>query len=138
MRPETLTGKTQLPPCAYAEAFEAIAKETIFEKLSPHTTTDQYEEAQKSLLLLRRELEQRMSPFHFPSPTGFHRCIADCYLEAVFRLKHLALLRVIPALIPPAPQQQGIKAEAVVANLEAILTKLPQETFLGHDTSPKQ
>lgn len=135
--PETPTGKPQLPRCDYAEAFEAIAKETIFEKLSPHTTPEQYDEAQKCLLLLRTELEQRMSPFHFHSPTGVHRCLADCYLEAVYRLKLLCLLRVIPALTPPTPQKQGITAGEVVQNLESILALLPQTTFLG-DTSANQ
>jgi hypothetical protein len=135
MRRET-NGKTQLPLCGFALAFEAIAKETIFSELSQSTTKKQYQQAQECLLSLRNELQRRISPFHFPSPTGFHICIGDCYVECMFRLKNLSILAPLPpkALVD-APKPRELSAEEVVNNLEGLLSQLPPEGLrLGKDT----
>lgn len=135
--PETLNGKPQLPRCGYAEVFEDIAKE-IFVMLTPHTTKEQYQEAEECLLSLRNDLQRRMSRFHFPSPTGFHWCVADCYLESVFRLKIRALLA--PKAPIDAPKPRLLSPEEVVNNLGEVLSLLPEQgltlpkdTFLGEE-----
>jgi len=139
MRRETTNGNSQLPLCGYAQLFESIARETIFPELSPSTTKEQYQQAQECLLSLRNELQRRMGPFHYPSPSGSHRCIGDCYVEFRSRLKILSILApLLPKALVDAPKPRELSAEEVMNNLEGLLSQLPQEglrlpkdTFLG-------
>lgn len=120
--------------CHYAEEFQRI-QEALFSQITASTSPQQFEQAQESLLLLKQELIQRMETFHFPYPSGGHLCVEDCYIEAAFRLKNLALLAP-----EPAPKQRTLSADEVVNNLEQMLSPLPQEsltfpkdTFLGQE-----
>lgn len=139
MPAESLNGKTPLPVCGYYQVFEAIAKDTIFTRLTPQTTKEQYEQVQECLVLLRNELQRRLDWRHFPSATGPpHRCLADCCLEAVFRLKNLSLLA--PKAPIDAPKPRVLSPEDVVDNLGVTLSllaqqglTLPKETHLGRE-----
>jgi hypothetical protein len=121
-------------PCPYALELRAIAKETIFSRVTKTTSREDFTRAQQSLLSLYQALSQRMQrdTFHFPSPrTGRHRCLTAEYEETYHRLINLSLMRD-PAPAPPASQQPPLTPDDVVNNLRASAEKLrrPRDTYL--------
>jgi hypothetical protein len=128
--------------CSLALDFERIVEESVFKRLTPDTTPEQYQQAIASLIPLfqRFEHQARSNPFHYGSiVTGMrHHCVGDSFAAADYYLKAGLLLKPVPkpAPEPPAPREQGMPAEDVVSNLETLadsLRRLPTETFFGEE-----
>jgi hypothetical protein len=124
--------------CKYAKDLQTHEQE-ILARINDSTSPEQFAQLQQSLLLLREDLitQAKQDPFHFPNPTGGHRCIAAYYEQVVARLRHRYILRMPP---PPIPEQrdQRIPAADVVNNLADVLPLMPQETFLGSALGEEQ
>jgi hypothetical protein len=123
--------------CPEYEKLKPVAEE-LFQSLSGAASLAQFSEAQKSLLFLYQELDQRKDPWH-PRFPGGHRCLEHCYLEYAMRIRNKALLfQPAPPQSPPAPTQLPLTPDAVVNNLRTLAEELkhPRDTYLGVDEPP--
>jgi hypothetical protein len=117
--------------CSFAFTFAQIAEQTIFARITNHTTREQFEAALQALDELCRRLERQMDWSHYPASHGMHSCIRDVFTDAEFRLKNLAIMHQAPL---PATQQVTT-VEGVVIDMEERLRTSTEETYLGTDDS---
>jgi hypothetical protein len=121
--------------CPQAVAFDQLADQSIFRKITDQTTPEQFQAAQLSLLQLCQRVEANLDLFHFKAAVGTHQCVRDVYTEAAYRLKHLAIMQPEP-LPEPAPTQQLITLSGVVIDLEEEYRTSREETDLGTEDDP--
>ncbi len=123
------------PTCPHARTFIQIAEQTIFNKITPATTSDQFTTAEEILLQLCHRLESQVDMFHYPAATGDHWCVRDVYDHAVLALKGLPAMH--QQAEPQPPRQQLISREGIVIDLEDKIQTNRAETHLGtDDTQP--
>jgi hypothetical protein len=116
-------------PCKEYEKLKLVAEE-LLGNVNETTSSEQFEQAQKSLLFLFEELKERMDPLHFRTPGG-HRCLEHCYLEYAMRLRNRAILQ---KPLPPPPQKpQPVSLETLLANVEQIIVESAKETPVGEE-----
>jgi hypothetical protein len=121
--------------CPHARTFIQIAEQTIFNKITPATTPDQFSAAEDILAQLCQRLEAQVDMFHYPAATGDHWCVRDVYDHAVLALAGLAAMH--QQAVPEPPKQQLITREGIVINLEEKIQTNRTETHLGtDDTQP--
>jgi hypothetical protein len=124
------------PTCPHARTFIQIAEQTIFNKITPATTPDQYTAAAEILRQLRDRLEAQVDMFHYPAATGDHWCVRDVYEHAVLALTGRAAMHQ-QAGAPP-PKQQLISRSGVVIDLEDTIQTNATETELGNTDTPER
>jgi hypothetical protein len=122
------------PTCPHARTFLQIADQTIFAKITPATTADQYTAAEEILRELCQRLEAQVDMFHHPAATGDHWCVRDVYDHAVLALKGLSAMH--QQEVAPPPRQQLISREGIVIDLEDKIQTNTEDTDLGTDDSP--
>ncbi len=119
------------PTCPHARTFIQIAEQTIFNKITPVTTAEQYAAAAEILRQLRDRLEAQVDMFHYPAATGDHWCVRDVYDHAVLALAGLAAMH--QQAVPEPPKQQLITRDGIVMDLEDKIQTNRAETHLGTD-----
>jgi hypothetical protein len=127
------------PLCVFSDSFYRTVRDTIFRQLTKDTTPEQFAQAQKSLLLLRQELEQDMPAMHYGALVGTHRCVNHLYREARAMLRGLAIVQPVPQ--PPAPQAprpQPFSDEELMANLKDYVAERTKESFFGQDQEAEE
>jgi hypothetical protein len=123
------------PACPHARTFIQIAEQTIFNKITPATTSDQFDAAADILAQLCQRLEAQVDMFHYPAVTGDHWCVRDVFDHAVLALAGLAAMH--QQVVPEPPKQQLITKEGIVMDLEEKIHTNRDETHLGtDDTQP--
>jgi hypothetical protein len=123
------------PTCPHARTFIQIAEQTIFAKITEHTTPDQFTAAEDILRQLGQRLAAQVDMFHYPAATGDHWCVQDVYDHAVLALAGLAAMH--QQAVPEPPKQQLITREGIVIDLEEKIQTNRAETHLGtDDTQP--
>jgi hypothetical protein len=123
------------PTCPHARTFIQIAEQTIFNNITPQTTSDQFDAATDILARLCQRLEAQVDMFHYPEATGNHWCVRDVYDHAVLALAGLAAMH--QQAVPEPPRQQLISREGIVIDLEDKIQTNRAETHLGtDDTQP--
>jgi hypothetical protein len=120
--------------CPHARTFLQIAEQTIFNKITPATTAEQYTAAEEILRQLRDRLEAQVDMFHYPAATGDHWCVRDVYDHAVLVLKGLSAMHQQEVAQPP--RQQLISREGVIIDVEEKIHTNTEETDVGLDDSP--
>jgi hypothetical protein len=124
------------PPCPHARTFNQISELTIFAKITPATTADQFAAAAEILRQLRDRLEAQIDMFHYPAATGDHWCVRDVYEHAVLALTGLAAMHQQEGAQPP--RQQLISRSGVVIDLEDTIQTNATETELGNTDTPER
>jgi hypothetical protein len=124
------------PTCPHARTFIQIAEQTIFAKITPATTPDQFDAAKDILLQLCQRLEAQVDMFHYPAATGDHWCVRDVYDHAVLALAGLAAMH--QQAVPEPPRQQLITKTGVVIDLEDTIQTSTTETDLGIEGTPPE
>jgi hypothetical protein len=125
------------PTCPPARTYIQIAEQTIFAKITAHTTEQQFLAAEEILLQLCQRLEAQVDAdmFHYPAATGDHWCVRDVYDHAVLALTGLAAMH--QQAVPEPPKQQLISREGIVIDLEDKIQTNRAATHLGtDDTQP--
>jgi hypothetical protein len=122
------------PTCPHARTLIQIAEQTIFNKITPATTAEQYAAAAEILRQLRDRLEAQVDMFHYPAATGDHWCVRDVYDHAVLALKGLSAMHQQEVSQPP--RQQLISKSGAVIDLEDAIQTNTEDTDLGTDDSP--
>jgi hypothetical protein len=122
------------PTCPHARTYIQIAEQTIFAKITAHTTEQQFLAAEEILLQLCQRLEAQVDMFHYPAATGDHWCVRDVYDHAVLALTGLAAMHQQEVSQPP--RQQLISREGIVIDLEDKIQTNTEATDLGTDDSP--
>jgi hypothetical protein len=123
--------KRTLCPQSYTVAM--LTEQTVFAKITPGTTPEQFAAAQQSLKTLCERFEAQLDLFHYAAIRGSHQCIRDVYEDARARLENLAIMQPQPK--PPAAQR-GITREGIVVDLAEQAQTSEKETDLGSDDSP--
>jgi hypothetical protein len=124
------------PPCPHARTFNQISELTIFNKITPATTPEQYTAAAEILRQLRDRLEAQVDMFHYPAATGDHWCVRDVYEHAVLALTGRAAMHQQEGAQPP--KQQLISRSGVVIDLEDTIQTNATETELGNTDTPER
>jgi hypothetical protein len=119
--------------CRDSYTVARLIEQTIFEKITPETTADQFAAAQLSLLQLCQRFENNLDLFHYAAISGSHQCVRDVYEDARARLENLAIMQPKPK---PPSAQQGITREGTVISLEERARTSEKETDLGIDDTP--
>jgi hypothetical protein len=122
------------PTCPHARSFLQIAEQTIFNKITPATTAEQYAAAAEILRQLRDRLEAQVDMFHYPAATGDYWCVRDIYEHAVLALAGLASMH--QQAVPQPPRQQLITKTGVVIDLEDAMQTSTEATDLGRAEPP--
>jgi hypothetical protein len=122
------------PPCPHARTFIQIAEQTIFSKITEHTTPEQFDAATDILARLCQRLEAQVDMFHYPAATGDHWCVRDVYDHAVLALAGLAAMHQQPA--PEPTNQQVVTVEGVVIDVEERFRTSAVETDIGTENTP--
>ena len=123
------------PTCPHSRTFIQIAEQTIFNKITPQTTADQFTAAAEILRQLRDRLEAQVDMFHYPAATGDHWCVRDVYEHAVLALTGRAAMHQQEGAQPP--KRQLINRDGIVTDLEDKIQTNRDETHLGtDDTQP--
>jgi hypothetical protein len=104
------------PTCPHARTYMQFAEQTIFNKITPATTAEQYAAAEEILRQLRDRLEAQVDMFHYPAASGDHWCVRDVSDHAVLALKGLSAMH--QQEVAPPPRQQLISREGIVIDLE--------------------
>jgi hypothetical protein len=103
--------------CRDSYTVARLIEQTIFAKITPETTFEQFAAAQDSLKRLCERFEANLDLFHYPAIQGSHQCVRDVYEEARARLENLAIMQPpVPAASPPVPESQEPSLEDVVKN----------------------
>jgi hypothetical protein len=119
------------PTCPHGRTLMQIAEQTIFNKITPATTAEQYAAAEEILRQLRDRLEAQVDMFHYPAATGDHWCVRDVYDHAGLALTGLAAMH--QQAVAPPPRQQLISKSGAVIDLEDAIQTSTAETDLGVD-----
>jgi hypothetical protein len=122
------------PTCPPARTYIQIAEQTIFAKITAHTTEQQFLAAEEILLQLCQRLESQVDMFHYPAATGDHWCVRDVYDHAVLALAGLAAMH--QQAVPQPPRQQLISKTGVVIDLEDAMQTSTEATDLGRAEPP--
>jgi hypothetical protein len=122
------------PTCPHARTYIQISEQTIFAKITPATTPDQFTAAAEILCQLRDRIEAQVDMFHYPAASGDHWCVRDVYDHAVLALKGIAAMHQ-QEVAPPSPQRL-ITREGIIVDLAEHLETSTEETDLGTDDSP--
>jgi hypothetical protein len=122
--------------CPHARTFIQIAEQTIFNKITPATTPDQFTAAAEILRQLRDRLEAQVDMFHYPAASGDHWCVRDVYEHAVLALTGLTAMHQQEVAQPP--KQQLISRSGVVIDLEDTIQTNATETELGNTDTPER
>jgi hypothetical protein len=113
--------------------FQQIAEELVA-NIKETASVQEYEQAQKSLLFLFRELQEAVDPMHFRFPGG-HRCLKEAYLHYAMLLRNRALFyKPLPTSPPSPPRRRPPRsADEVVNDITSLAdeVKRPRDTFLG-------
>jgi hypothetical protein len=119
--------------CRDSYTVAKLIEQTIFAKITPDTTPDQFTAAQQSLLQLCQRFEHTPDFFHYAAISGSHQCVRDVYEDARARLENLAIMQPKPQ---PPSVQQGITRDGIVINLEERAQTSETETDVGIEDSP--
>jgi hypothetical protein len=120
--------------CPHARTFIQIAEQTIFNKITPATTPDQFTAAAEILRQVRDRLEAQVDIFHYPAASGDHWCVRDVYEHATLALTGIAAMH--QQAVPEPAKQQLISKSGVVIDLEDEIQTNAAETELGVDDPP--
>ena len=122
-------------PCEEYEKLKLVAEE-ILANIDDSTSPEQFEQVQKGLLFLFQELKERVDPWHFRFPGG-HPCLEEAYLHYAMLIRNKYILQ---KPLPPSPAQkpQPVTLEALLANVEQIITESAKETPFGQDRDGEQ
>jgi hypothetical protein len=126
------------PTCPHSRTFIQIAEQTIFNKITPQTTADQFDAATDILAQLCQRLAAQVDAdmFHYPAATGDHWCVRDVYEHAVLALTGRAAMHQQEGAQPP--KQQLISRSGVVIDLEDTIQTNATETELGNTDTPER
>jgi hypothetical protein len=109
------------PRCLWAEVFYRTGR-VIFTHLNGQITPEAVAQLQQRLLELRNELMGRLTLFHYAAASGPpHQCVDDLYLEAVSRLKFLALTMEAQPPAHSSARQLPLTHEDVLDIFEQLL-----------------
>src|SRR5919106_4105425 len=107
MRSLNWRGGSSDSPCSEYAKLQRVAEE-LLANIDDSTSPEQFEQAQKGLLFLFQELQERLDPWHFRFPGG-HPCLEQCYLEYAMRIRNRAILqKPLPPSPPPKPQRRSL------------------------------
>jgi hypothetical protein len=119
------------PRCLWADLFYRTTRESIFSQISGQLTPELVAQLQKQLQELRTDLLGRLTLFHYAAASGPpHQCVDDVYLQAVSRLKLLALTRQTKKPVQPEEPQPLLTPEQVYKIFEGFLS---EDTFFGEE-----
>jgi hypothetical protein len=118
--------------CRDSYTVAKLIEQTIFAKITPETTPQQFQRAQESLRQLCERFEANLDLFHYAAIRGAHQCVRDVYEDARARLENLAIMQ--PA--PPPPAQQVITREGIIIDREQRVQTSTEETDVGIEDSP--
>jgi hypothetical protein len=109
------------PRCLWAEVFYRTGR-VIFTHLNGQVTPEAGAQLHQRLLELRNELMGRLTLFHYAAASGPpHQCVDDLYLEAVSRLKFLALTMEAQPPAQSSERRPPLTHEEVLDILEQLL-----------------
>jgi hypothetical protein len=114
--------------CRDSYTVAKLYEQTIFEKITPETTADQFAAAQQSLLRLCERFESNLDLFHYAAISGSHQCVRDVYEDARARLENLAIMQPKPK---PASRQPLRTAAEVLEAVDATIHLRPDATTFG-------
>jgi hypothetical protein len=117
--------------CSFAFTYAQIIEQTIFSRITEHTTPDQLATALQSLDELCQRFERQMDWSHYPASQGLHSCLWDVYTDAEFRLKNLAIMYQ-----QASPFQRVITNQGIIVDVVDMLQTSTEETDVGTDDSP--
>jgi hypothetical protein len=126
---QNLRGGSLDVPCKEYEKLQLVAEE-LLANINETTSLQQFAEVQQSLLFHYQELQKRLDPWHFRVPGG-HRCLEHCYLEYAMRMTNRAVF--YKPLPPPVQKPQPVTLEALLANVEQIISESAKETPFGEE-----
>jgi hypothetical protein len=109
------------PPCLWAEVYYRTGR-VIFTNLNGQLTPELVAQLEQQLLALRNELMGRLTLFHYAAASGPpHQCVDEVYLQAVSRLKFLALTLQGQTSVSPFERRPPLTHEEVLDILEQLL-----------------
>jgi hypothetical protein len=114
--------------CRDSYTVARLIEQTIFEKITPETTADQFAAAQLSLLQLCQRFENNLDLFHYAAISGVYQCIRDVYEDGRARLENLRIMQPPPK---PAVRQPLRTPAEVLEALDATIHLRPDETTFG-------
>jgi hypothetical protein len=131
-------GGSRDTPCSEHTKLKLVAEE-ILANVDDSTSLEQFEQAQKGLLFLFQELQERLDPWHFRFPGG-HLCLEEAYLHYAMLIRNKYILQKPRQPASPAQQQPPLTPDQVVNNLRTVAEELkrPKDTYLGKDAPPPQ
>ena len=130
MRSLNWRGGSSDSPCSEYIKLQRVAEE-ILANIDDSTSPEQFEQVQKGLLFLFQELKERVDPWHFRFPGG-HPCLEEGYLHYAMLIRNKYILQ---KPLPPQPAQkpQPVTLEALLTNVEQIITESAKETPFGEE-----
>jgi hypothetical protein len=121
---------TTRPRCALAATCAQIIDAGILNRVNEHTTQEQFQAAQRSIMQLRDAFAPQADWRHYAG-IGGHCCVTDICTQASFLVQGLAITH--QQAVPEQPRQQLITREGIVSNVEAQLHTSTVETDVGTD-----
>jgi hypothetical protein len=115
--------------CRDSYTVARLIEQTIFAKITPETTPEQFAAAQQALSQLCQRFEAKLDLFHYAAIRGSHQCIPDVYEDARARLELLAIMQP-QAKAPGAPNQAPLTRDEVWGFFE---NTPPPDTDFGED-----
>jgi hypothetical protein len=121
MTPDEWILPPDYPRCLWAEVFYRTGR-VMFSNLNGQITPEIVAQLQQRLLELRNELMGRLTLFHYAAASGPpHQCVDELYLEAVSRLKFLALTLQGQSPVNPFERRPPLTHEDVLDIFEQLL-----------------
>jgi hypothetical protein len=128
------------PLCLQSDSFYHAVRQGIVQQLrtSPGLTSEQWDAVFVLLKQLRDKYQQDVSPMHYGSLVGGHRCVRHLYREGKAILRGLQLTMPVQQPPPPpdpAPEPHEHSLEEVVDIFEATDELYLGDTAEGEGTS---
>jgi hypothetical protein len=109
------------PRCVWAEVYYRTGR-VIFTNLNGQLPPELVAQLEQQLLALRNELMGRLTLFHYAAASGPpHQCVDEVYLQAVSRLKFLALTLQGQTSVSPFERRPPLTHEEVLDIFEQLL-----------------